>query len=111
MMAHDALGAHARDELGLSDDLAARPIQAALSSAASFTVGAVIPVLIAAVAPRSMVSMAVSIAALLLLAVLGALGAKAGGARLLPAIARVTFWGAIAMGVTGLIGHAFGTAI
>ncbi|WP_082467581.1 MULTISPECIES: VIT1/CCC1 transporter family protein [unclassified Sphingomonas] len=111
MMAHDALGAHARDELGLSDDLAARPVQAALSSAAAFTVGAVVPVLIAAIVPRDIVSVAVSVAAFVLLAVLGVLGAKAGGARVLPAVVRVTFWGAIAMGVTGAIGHVFGTAI
>ncbi|GGB40681.1 membrane protein [Sphingomonas metalli] len=111
MMAHDALAAHARDELGLSDDLAARPIQATLSSAAAFTAGAVGPVAIAALAPRSVVAIAVTGAALLLLALLGALGARLGGARPLPAIARVTFWGAIAMGVTGAIGHLLGTAV
>lgn len=111
MMAHDALGAHARDELGLSDELAARPIQAALSSAASFTMGAIIPVVIAATVTRSVVGITVSLAALVLLALLGALGARAGGARIVPAVLRVTFWGAIAMGVTGGLGHLFGAVV
>ncbi|MCU6454149.1 VIT family protein [Sphingomonas sp. A2-49] len=110
MMAHDALGAHMRDELGLSEDLAARPVQAALSSATAFTAGAIVPVVIALVAPRDVVSIAVSIGALLLLALLGGIGARVGGARMAPAIARVTFWGAVAMGVTGGIGHLIGSA-
>lgn len=110
MMAHDALGAHARDELGLSDAVSARPIQAALSSAASFLVGAVIPVLVAATVPRAVVSTAVVATALWLLALLGALGARAGGARMFPAVGRVVFWGAIAMSVTAAIGRLVGTA-
>ena len=110
MMAHDALGAHMRDELGMSDELAARPIQAALSSAMAFTAGAVVPVAIALIAPRNVVGIAVSVGALLMLAVLGGIGARIGGARLAPAIARVTFWGAVAMGATGGIGHLIGAA-
>jgi VIT1/CCC1 family predicted Fe2+/Mn2+ transporter len=111
MMAHDALGAHLRDELGLSEDLAARPVQAALSSAAAFTTGAIVPVIVAVVAPREVVAVAVSAAALLMLALLGAIGGRIGGARIGPAVLRVTFWGVIAMGMTGAIGHVLGTGI
>jgi len=111
MMAHDALGAHMRDELGLTDTLAARPVQAALSSAAAFTAGAIVPVAVAALAPRATVGVTVAIVALALLAILGAIGARVGGARLGPAVLRVAFWGATAMAVTGAIGHLLGTAI
>jgi len=109
MMAHDALGAHMRDELGLSDALTARPVQAALSSALAFTTGAIVPVLVALFAPHERVVVAVSLVALFLLALLGAVGARIGGARIGRAVARVTFWGAAAMGTTAIIGHVFGT--
>lgn len=110
MMAHDALGAHKRDELGLSDDLAARPIQAAVSSALAFTSGAALPVTIAVLAPRGAVAIAVAIGALLLLAILGATGAKIGGAPLSRAVVRVVFWGAAALAVTSVIGRMIGAA-
>lgn len=107
----DALGAHSRDELGLSPVATARPIQAALASAATFTVGAGVPLLVAWLsAPTSLVP-AVAIASLLCLAVLGALGARAGGAPTLRSVFRVTFWGALAMAVTFAVGRAFGTAV
>jgi len=111
MMAHDALGAHMRDELGLTEELAARPVQAALSSAAAFTTGAAVPVIVALVAPRAAVSIAVSAAALVMLAVLGAIGARLGGARTGPAVLRITFWGLLAMGVTGTLGYLLGGAV
>jgi VIT1/CCC1 family predicted Fe2+/Mn2+ transporter len=103
MMLHDALGAHRRDELGLSDTTAARPVQAALSSAIAFTAGAIVPVLVVALAPRPMIAPAVSLAALLLLAVLGAVGARIDGASIWRGVLRVMFWGAAAMATTGLI--------
>ena len=108
-MAHDALGAHARDELGISDATAARPVQAALASAAAFSVGAALPLLMALVAPSGLVVAAVSVASLLFLALLGVVGAKTGGANMLKAAIRVTFWGAMAMAVTAGIGAIFGT--
>lgn len=111
LMAHDALGAHARDELGISEHTTARPIQAALTSAATFTVGAAAPLLTATVASAAALGVIVSAASLLFLAALGALGAKAGGASLWKATARVTFWGALAMAVTAGIGAALGTAV
>ncbi|EZP52823.1 VIT1/CCC1 transporter family protein [Sphingomonas sp. RIT328] len=111
MMAHDALGAHRRDELGISDELAARPIQAALSSAAAFFAGAILPMLVATFVPRAVTGIAVSSCALVMLAILGAIGARVGGARVGPAMLRVVFWGLIAMGVTGAIGRALGTAV
>ena len=110
LMAHDALGAHARDELGISDTTAARPVQAALTSAASFAVGAALPVVTALVAPAQFIAVAVSAASLLFLALLGATGARTGGADMLKPTLRVTFWGAAAMAVTAGIGAAFGTA-
>jgi len=110
LMAHDALGAHARDELGVSTALAARPIQAALSSAASFAVGAALPLIAAIVAPQSLVIPIVAGASLLFLAVLGAWAAFAGGASLIKGAARVTFWGALAMAVTAGAGALFGTS-
>lgn len=109
LMAKDALGAHARDELGISEISTARPIQAALTSAATFGVGAAMPLVAAVVSPNRFVVPIVAAAALLFLAVLGAIGARAGGANILRATARVTFWGALAMALTAGIGLVFGT--
>jgi len=109
LMAHDALGAHARDELGITSRAAARPIQAALASACSFAVGAALPLSVAAVAPQSVLLPAVSITSLIFLAFLGALAARAGGASVSIGAMRVTFWGALAMAVTAGIGALFGT--
>jgi vacuolar iron transporter family protein len=111
MMAKDALGAHARDELGISEITTARPVQAALTSAASFSVGAAMPLLMVVVSPKGALVPIVFAASLGFLAVLGAIGAKAGGANILRATARVTFWGALAMAVTAGIGKLFGTVI
>lgn len=111
LMAHDALGAHARDELGISEATAARPVQAALASAASFSVGGALPLFMALATPSGYVIEAVAVASLLFLALLGAVGAKTGGANLLRAAFRVTFWGALAMGVTAGIGAIFGTQV
>ena len=109
LMTHDAVAAHARDELGITDMSSPRPVQAALASAMSFAAGGLLPVLSVAVTPaRILVPVVVGIA-LLLLAVLGALGARAGGAPILRAAARVLFWGALAMAVTFGVGHLFGT--
>lgn len=110
LMAHDALGAHGRDELGISDASTARPVQAALASAGTFSVGAVLPLLIVLVVPGSALMWAVSGGSLLFLAVLGSLGAHAGGASLIIASARVTFWGALAMALTAGVGALFGVA-
>jgi VIT1/CCC1 family predicted Fe2+/Mn2+ transporter len=110
-MAKDALGAHARDELGISEFTTARPIQAALTSAATFSAGAALPLLVAAISPANLVVTLVSAASLMFLAVLGALGAKVGGAKVLRATARVAFWGALAMAVTAGIGHLVGKAV
>jgi VIT1/CCC1 family predicted Fe2+/Mn2+ transporter len=111
LMAHDALGAHARDELGISHTLKARPIQAALTSAASFTVGAVMPILVTAVAPEPYLIPLVSGSSLVFLAVLGGLAAHAGGASVATGAFRVTFWGALAMAVTAGVGMVFRTAV
>jgi VIT1/CCC1 family predicted Fe2+/Mn2+ transporter len=111
LMARDALGAHARDELGISDTTKARPIQAALASAAAFSVGGALPLLMALATPNGFVVEAVSIASLLFLALLGVVGAKTGGANMLKAAIRVTFWGALAMAVTAGIGAMFGTRV
>ncbi|WP_230483061.1 VIT1/CCC1 transporter family protein [Sphingomonas sp. Leaf21] len=110
MMAHDALGAHRRDELGLADDGGSNPVQAALFSAVAFSAGAILPVL-AALSPRAMVLYAVPATALLLLAILGALGARAGGAPILRGVVRVVLLGALAMGVTAAIGTLTGTVV
>lgn len=110
LMAKDALGAHARDELGISETTAARPILAALASAAAFSVGAVMPLAMVLLSSPSRLVVVVSIASLLFLAVLGAIGAWAGGADMLKATARVTFWGALAMALTAGVGAMFGTA-
>lgn len=107
---HDALGAHARDELGISDVLAARPIQAALASAGTFSVGAALPLLTAMLFPASVLMWAVSGGSLLFLALLGALSARAGGAPVVAATTRVTFWGALAMALTAAVGALFGVA-
>ncbi len=109
LMAHDALGAHARDELGISETLSARPLQAALTSAASFALGAALPLSIAAIAPEAILRPLVSGTSLLFLALLGALAAYAGGASTTAGAIRVTFWGALAMGLTAGVGALFGT--
>jgi VIT1/CCC1 family predicted Fe2+/Mn2+ transporter len=111
LMAKDALGAHARDELGISEITTARPIQAALTSAATFSVGAVLPILVVLLAPAEKLVLNVSIASLVFLGALGWVGAKAGGADPLTATLRVTFWGALAMALTAGVGAIFGTAI
>jgi len=111
LMAKDALAAHARDELGLSEATAAKPIQAALASAASFSVGAAMPLISVVVSPLAFVIPTVAAASLIFLCILGAVGARAGGARLGPAILRVAFWGMLAMAVTAGIGRLIGTAV
>ncbi|RTZ41776.1 VIT family protein [Candidimonas sp. SYP-B2681] len=111
LMQHDALGAHGRDELGISAALAARPLQAALASAATFSVGAVLPLLIVLLFPSSDLIWAVSGASLVFLAALGALSGWAGGASLTRAAARVTFWGASAMALTAGVGVLFGVSV
>jgi VIT1/CCC1 family predicted Fe2+/Mn2+ transporter len=111
LMAKDALGAHAHVELGISEMTTARPIQAALTSAATFAVGAAMPLAMVLVAPAASLVWVVSAASLLFLALLGAVGAKAGGANVTRATLRVTFWGAFAMALTAGIGALVGTAI
>lgn len=111
LTAHDALGAHARDELGITEVMRARPVQAALASAAAFAVGAAVPMLLAAVAPLGMLSASVTGASLLLLGALGALAARLGGAPPAIGAARVVFWGAMAMASTALVGRLFGAVV
>lgn len=111
LMAKDALGAHARDELGISEITTARPIQAALASAATFAAGAAMPLLTVLVAPQAYLVWVVSAVSLVALAVLGAVGARAGGADVVRAAVRVTFWGALAMALTAGIGAVFGTVV
>ena len=111
LMAHDALGAHARDELGISETLRARPIQASLASAASFAIGAALPLVIAALVPGTYLIPTVAGASLAFLALLGALAARAGGAGVVIGAARVAFWGALAMALTTGIGTLFGTIV
>jgi vacuolar iron transporter family protein len=111
LMAKDALSAHARDELGISEITTARPVQAALTSAATFAVGAAMPLLMVVVSTANALVPIVSVASLGFLALLGAIGAKAGGANVLHAMARVTFWGALAMALTAGIGKLFGTVV
>lgn len=111
LMAKDALGAHAHDELGISAMTTARPVQAALTSAATFTAGAAAPLVIAMIAPAGSLAFMVSAGSLVFLAVLGAIGARAGGAVMWRAALRVTFWGALAMGLTAGIGALVGTAV
>ena len=109
LMRHDALGAHARDELGISEITTARPLQAALASASSFAIGAALPLAIVTLYSGPSLAAAVAVAAMVALAVLGALAAWTGGAKLLPGIGRVTFWSALAMAVTYGVGAFFGT--
>lgn len=111
LMAKDALGAHARDELGISDVTTARPIQAALASAVSFAAGGVVPIIVALIAPSAWLSAFISSGSILLLVILGAVGAKVGGANLVSGAVRVGFWGAAAMAVTALVGSLVGTNI
>ncbi len=108
LMAHDALGAHARDELGISEALVARPVQAALSSAASFAVGAILPLLTVILVPQPLLIPVVAGAALFFLGVLGAWAASAGGANVITGATRVIFWGALAMAITAGAGALFG---
>ena len=110
LMAYDALGAHARDELGVSESMTARPVQAALASAATFAVGAALPLLVVLLAPATATLWAVAASSLLFLAVLGSLAARAGGASVTTAAVRVTFWGALAMALTAGVGALFGVA-
>ena len=109
LMAHDALGAHSRDELGISDTWTARPVQAALASACTFSVGAALPLLIVLLVPTTALLWAVSGSSLFFLALLGALAARTGGAPVLTAAVRVTFWGAFAMALTAGVGALFNT--
>ncbi len=111
LMAKDALTAHARDELGISEVTTARPIQAALTSAATFAVGAALPLAMVILLPGALLVAGVSIASLVFLALLGAIGARAGGANVVRATVRVTFWGALAMALTAGIGSIFGTVV
>jgi len=108
LMAHDALGAHASDELGISETLRPRPIQAALSSAGSFAIGAVMPLVVTAIAPASGLIPLVSVSSLALLALMGGLAARAGGAGVIKGAIRVTFWGGLAMATTAGIGWLVG---
>jgi VIT1/CCC1 family predicted Fe2+/Mn2+ transporter len=110
-MAHDALGAHARDELGINEITRARPIQAALASAGSFSVGAAPPALLALLLPTGILTLGVVIVTLGLLLILGGAAAKFGGASITKGAIRVVFWGAVAMVCTALIGHLFGAVI
>ena len=110
LMAHDALDAHARDELGISETLSARPIQAALASAGSFSVGALLPLLVVALSPQRLLIGVVAATTLAFLAVLGALAARVGGAPVARSTMRVTFWGALAMALTAGAGAMFGAA-
>ncbi len=110
LMAHDALEAHARDELGISQTLSARPVQAALTSAASFAVGAALPLLVVVLVPVNALITAVAAASLLFLALLGGLAARVGGASAATGAMRVTFWGALAMALTAGVGLLFGVA-
>ncbi len=111
LTAHDALAAHARDELGISDVQTARPVQAAMASAATFAVGAVLPLLITAVVPIGRAILIVSATSLVFLAALGGLAAQAGGASTFRGAVRVTFWGAFAMALTAVIGRIFGATV
>jgi VIT1/CCC1 family predicted Fe2+/Mn2+ transporter len=109
LMAHDPIGAHARDELGISEALTARPVQAAFASAGTFALGAAIPLLTVLVAPERALSTAVALTSLALLALLGGVAARVGGARVGVGTLRVAFWGALAMALTAGVGALFGT--
>jgi len=108
---HDALGAHARDELGISETLTARPVQAALASAGTFSVGAALPLLVVLLVPVSALMWAVALSSLFFLALLGSLAARTGGAPVITSATRVTFWGALAMGLTAGVGSLFGVSV
>ena len=110
LMAHDAIGAHARDELGISEAFSARPVQAAVASAASFAVGAALPLAVTALVPGPALIAWVAGTSIAFLALLGALSAQVGGAGVWPGVARVTFWGVLAMGITAGVGALFGAA-
>ncbi len=111
LMAYDALGAHARDEIGISDTVSARPVQAALSSAATFTIGAALPLLVAWILTGAEQILAVALSSLVFLALLGGLAASAGGASITVGASRVTFWGALAMVLTAAVGRLFGVSV
>lgn len=111
LMAHDALGSHARDEIGISEVVSAKPIQAALYSAVTFIIGAALPLLVAWIVPESFLIPAVSVLSLVFLALLGGLAAQAGGAPITVGAFRVTFWGALAMGLTAFVGVIFGVVV
>ena len=111
LMQHDAIGAHARDELGISDSMNAKPIQAALSSAASFAAGAALPLVVTALVPVGSLIAWVTGTSLVFLALLGVMAARAGGANILTSAWRVTFWGALAMGITAGVGKLFGAVV
>jgi VIT1/CCC1 family predicted Fe2+/Mn2+ transporter len=111
LMSHDALAAHARDELGITEAQAARPVQAALASAGTFSVGALLPVVVAALAPTAWASRLVTGSALVLLAILGAIAARVGGASAWRGALRVAFWGALAMAASALVGRLFGARV
>jgi VIT1/CCC1 family predicted Fe2+/Mn2+ transporter len=111
LMAKDALAAHARDELGLSEELAARPLQAAVTSAATFSIGAALPILTILVAPAASLVLIVSLVSLLCLIALGAIAARAGGASASVGALRVAFWGTVALAVTAAVGRLFGAAV
>ena len=108
LMEHDALGAHARDELGIFERVSARPVQAALASAATFSIGGVLPIAAAFFASEKLIVTAVAVLSMVFLAILGGLAAYAGGARIMIGVARVTFWGALAMALTAFVGSLFG---
>ncbi len=110
LMSHDALGAHGRDELGISDTLAAKPIQAAFSSAATFATGAALPLLMVLILPKAALTWGLAGSSLIFLALLGLIAARAGGAPVLASVVRVSFWGSLAMGLTAAVGSLFGVA-
>jgi VIT1/CCC1 family predicted Fe2+/Mn2+ transporter len=111
LMTHDALGAHARDELGLSDTSRARPLEAAIASAVSFSIGALLPIVIILLAPVQQLAPVIAISALIFLAILGGVGARTGGAPIAAATVRVTLWGALAMAFTAAVGVALGAFV
>lgn len=108
LMDHDALGAHARDEIGISESVSAQPVQAAFYSAGTFTVGATLPLIVACVFPGSILIPAIAVFSIVFLAVLGGLAAHAGGASVAVGVTRVTIWGPLAMGLTAAVGRIFG---
>jgi VIT1/CCC1 family predicted Fe2+/Mn2+ transporter len=111
LMAKDALGAHARDELGISEISTARPVQAALTSAATFAAGSALPLIVAVIAPGATIGWAVSVASLVFLALLGGVAARTGGASIAKGALRIAFWGAFAMVVTAVVGRLFGAVV